>query len=291
MVKLAERFVDDLEGLSDLPTHSPVLAQLLATLGRDDASLTDVAAIIRDDPVLSARVLRAANSVVYAARTPVATIREALLRLGFLTVRRLAMVVSLYTAVPSRKHQAAHEAYWQHSLGVAHASEAIARRVPEWPEEADPELLFLGGLLHDIGLLVLENHYPREYASVAEAAKAERMPFVAAERAVLETDHGELGALLARHWALPVAIEAMIRTHHEPETAAPAHRWSAHVVHLADFVCGSEGIGDFRENASEGVDAATCQALGIGVDIVPDIVEETHQEVRRALSLLHIVST
>jgi len=65
MPTLTERFVADIEGLSDLPSLSPVLAHLIATLGREDASVAEVAAIIRQDPVIAARVLRSANSAAY----------------------------------------------------------------------------------------------------------------------------------------------------------------------------------------------------------------------------------
>src|SRR5213593_1618739 len=91
MPTLTERFVADIEGLSDLPSLSPVLAHLIATLGREDASVAEVAAIIRQDPVIAARVLRAANSAAYIGRSPVSSIRDALLRLGLARIRRLAL--------------------------------------------------------------------------------------------------------------------------------------------------------------------------------------------------------
>jgi len=127
MLTLTERFVADIEGLSDLPSLSPVLAHLIATLGREDASVAEVAAIIRQDPVIAARVLRSANSAAYIGRSPVSSIRDALLRLGLARIRRLALVASLYDAVPVRGTRAAREIFWQHSLGVAHGSEIIAR--------------------------------------------------------------------------------------------------------------------------------------------------------------------
>src|SRR5207247_1703625 len=100
--------------------------RLVATPGREDASVAEVAAIIRQDPVIAARVLRSANSAAYIGRSPVSSIRDALLRLGLARIRRQALVASLYDAVPVRGTRAAREIFWQHSLGVAHGSGLIA---------------------------------------------------------------------------------------------------------------------------------------------------------------------
>src|SRR5216117_2630321 len=174
MLTLTERFVADIEGLSDLPSLSPVLAHLIATLGREDASVAEVAAIIRQDPVIAARVLRSATSAAYIGRSPVSSIRDALLRLGLARIRRLALVASLYDAVPVRGTRADRELFWQHSLGVAHGSEIIARYAVGSPEDLDPESVFLAGLLHDLGLLVLESHYPKESSAVKRYRHSER---------------------------------------------------------------------------------------------------------------------
>lgn len=286
MASLTERFVADIEGLSDLPSLSPVLAQLIATLGREDASVVEVAAIIRQDPVITARVLRSANSAAYAGRSPVASIREALLRLGLVRIRRLALVASLYDAVPVRGARTAREAFWLHSLAVAHGSEIVARHASGAPEDFDPETAFLSGLLHDIGLLVLENHYPREAAAVKRYADTEGVPGCVAELAVLETDHGELGALLTTHWSMPDTITAAIRAHHRLELAPDQHRWAAAVVHLADHLAGSQNIADLEEGAAATFNPVASAVLGLAPEALAPLVEEIRAETARAASVL-----
>lgn len=286
MESLTERFVQDIEGLSDLPSLSPVLAQLVATLGHEDASVVDVSQIIRQDPVIAARVLRAANSAAYAGRAPVVSIREALLRLGLARIRRLALVASLYAAVPVRGTRAARDAFWRHSLGVAHAAEILARHATVVSDSADPESAFLGGLLHDIGLLVLESHYPRECAMARRHAVAEQIPLPAAEQAVLGVDHAELGALLATHWSLPASITAAIRAHHRIDGAPPEYRWEASVVHLADYLVSREGLGDLQEGSVIAFDAGVYAELGLTPDAMRDVVTEASAEARRAAMVL-----
>src|SRR5207249_10681609 len=102
MLTLTERFVADIEGLSDLPSLSPVLAHLIATLGRVGASVAEVAAIIRQDPVIAARVLRTATTAAYIGRSLVSSIRDVLLRLGLARIRRLPLVSRLFDDVALR---------------------------------------------------------------------------------------------------------------------------------------------------------------------------------------------
>ena len=286
MPTLTERFVADIEGLSDLPSLSPVLAHLIATLGREDASVAEVAAIIRQDPVIAARVLRSANSAAYAGRSPVSSIRDALLRLGLARVRRLALVASLYDAVPVRGTRAAREIFWHHSLAVAHGSEIIARYAVGGPEDLDPESVFLAGLLHDLGLLVLESHYPKESTAVKRHADAKGVPLCKAEVEILQTDHGELGALLATHWTMPDSIAAAIRAHHRLDQAPAEYRWNAAVTHLADYLVSQEAIADLKEGSAVNFDNAAVETLGLFPEALALITEETRTEARKAAAVL-----
>jgi putative nucleotidyltransferase with HDIG domain len=286
MPTLTERFVADIDSLSDLPSLSPVLAHLIATLGREDASVAEVAAIIRQDPVIAARVLRAANSAAYVGRSSVSSIRDALLRLSLARIRRLALMASLYDAVPVRGTQATREIFWQHSLAVAHCSEIIARHAIGAPEDLNPESVFLSGLLHDLGLLVLESHYPKEASAVKRHAEANGMPLSLAELEILETDHGELGALLATHWMMPESITAAIRAHHRFDLAPASYQWNAAAIHLADNLVSQEAIGDLNEGSPVRFSNAAVEALGLIPETVLQITEETRRDAGKSAAAL-----
>ncbi|MBI1848030.1 MAG: HDOD domain-containing protein [Candidatus Rokubacteria bacterium] len=286
MATLTERFVHDIEGFADLPSLPAVLGHLIATLGRIDASLPEIAEIIGQDPVLAGRVVRTANSAALAGKAPVATIRDALMRLGLLTVRRLALVVSLYSAVPLRTRHLEHKAFWRHSLGVAHAAQLLAMRAPERPDDAEPEQLFLAGLLHDMGLLVLDTHYSREFAAVREYATREGVPFCAAEVAALGADHGELSQLLVAHWGLPAALGIAIRSHHRLSLAPAAQRWNASVLHLADLLCSQEGLGDLEEGSAERVDESAFDALGLTPETLTPVADDIRAQVDSAAAFV-----
>jgi putative nucleotidyltransferase with HDIG domain len=281
MAQLTERVVKDFAGRSDLPPLPAVALQLVATLGRNDTYMEDVAEIVRQDPAIASQVLRAANSAALGGRARIETISEALPRLGLLHVRRIALVASARTALPAPKGLFPHESFWAHSLAVAHACEIIANRSADIPADVAPEVMFLAGLLHDIGLLALACYYPEEYAAIASAAESRSISFYEAEQVDLSTDHGEIGATLASHWQLPASIVAAIRTHHRPRSAEPEHRLIARIVHLADHLAARAGA-QFPQGTPDDLDQTASVALGVGSAKLFQICAEIRAEVRRA---------
>jgi HD-like signal output (HDOD) protein len=289
-----EQIAEDLQALGDLPTLSPVVAHLTATLSRDDVGLLEVEEIILRDPVVAAKVLSAANAAAYASHTPTTTIRAALMRLGLVRVRRLALLMSLYNAMPGQR--ALEVAYWRHSLAVAHAADVVARYATCRPADANPDTVFLAGLLHDLGVLVLADHYPRHHAAVVaartprgpgpDAAPRGNLPRWEAEREVLGLDHGTIGACLAEHWAFPSEITAAIQFHHRPAEAPPEHAWATAVVHVADAAAASEPAWDLGEGAVLLPDAPALAALGLAGAALDTMLEEMRTEARRATTTL-----
>jgi len=283
MATLAARFANDLDGMTDLPSLPPVLGQLLGTVDRADVGLAEVAEVISSDPGLAAQLLRVANSAAYGARVPAATVRDSLLRLGLREVRRLAVVLSLYGSFSKPGGGFDHDLFWTHSLGVAHAAARVARGVGGNPAEGlEPEAVFLAALLHDLGLLVLASHYPREYASVRSLVASSGMPWSGAEMELLQTDHGEIGAILVAHWHLPEAAVAALRWHHRSADAPPEWKRLVHTIQLAESVCTEAGVADLAEGNEGAIEAGVGTELGLDEADVTALVEETRTQAMRA---------
>jgi len=286
-----ERIRENLQLLGDLPSLSPVVAQLISTLGREDVSVGDVEAIIRRDPVIAAKVVSSANAAAYASHTPTTSIRGALMRLGLLRIRRLAVLISLYNAVPGR--EAFQEAFWRHSLAVAHAVEVVAREVAASKPGigVNPDMVFLSGLMHDIGLLVLASHYPKQYTAVGALAGDRGIPLWEAEVELLGVDHGEIGACLIEHWALPSEIAQAARYHHRLALAPAEHRWVAAVLQLGDVACSDEPSWDLGEGVTLDSANAAREALGLSLDGLAPIIDAACAEAREATSALERVGS
>ena len=278
---------DDLKRLAKLPPLSPVVAQLTATLSGEDVDFRDVERIIRRDPVIAARVIGAANAAAYAGHAPTASIHAAIMRLGVLAVRRLAFLLSLYNAVPVPA--AERKAFWRHSLAVAYAADVITRHVPTWATGGQVDNAFLAALLHDLGLLALGRHYPKENATIVARAAEDRVARWQLEREILGIDHAEIGGRLADHWAFPETITTVIAFHHEFAAAPEPARWLAAVVALADSLCNEDEGATLGEGARVGTIEEAVAMLGLPPDALGRIVDETRADSARDLLVLETI--
>jgi putative nucleotidyltransferase with HDIG domain len=284
----ARRIGDNLQLLAELPPLSPVVAQLTGTLSSDDVDFRDIEGIIRRDPVIAARVISAANTVAYGGHGPTASIHTAIMRLGVIAVRRLAVLLSLNQAVPGTA--AERQAFWRHSLAVAHAANVIARHAVKQPAGANAEHAFLSALLHDLGLLALGRHHAREDAMVVAFASENRIARWQVERQMLGVDHAQLGARLAAHWAFPEGITRVIEFHHDFAAAPAPAQWLAAVVALADALCNEDEASSMCEGAQVETIEGTIALLGLAPDALGLIVDETRADSARDLLVLDTIS-
>ena len=278
---------ENLQHLAELPPLSPVVAQLTATLSSDEVDFRDVERIIRRDPVIAARVISSANAAAYAGHSPTGSIHTAIMRLGVLAVRRLAFLLSLFNAVPGTA--AERQAFWRHSLAVAHAANVITRHAAT-PTGTQGEYAFLAALLHDLGLLALVRHHAREDAMVVAFATENRMARWQVERQILGVDHAQIGARLAAHWAFPEPITTVIAFHHDFAAAPETSRWLAAVVALADALCNEDETSSLHEGAQVETIEATVVLLGLAPDALGTIVDETRADAARDLLVLETLS-
>ena len=281
------RFHEDLDRLDHLPSLPAVVTRLIEMLDDPLASAMDVAYTLREDPPLTARVLRMANSPVYGGRFRIMSVPQAVLRLGMLEIQKIVMSLGVIRSVLGQGRRLDYRAFWQHSLTVALASESLAEMLPAQDGQRE-DSIFATGLLHDIGRFVLDQFYPEEYDAAVALMHAEHLPQRTAERRLLGTDHAELGGLLARHWRLPDPIVAGIWHHHDPEAALPSLRWNALVVHVAEQTCVAHGLGDPLEGEPVAEPAAEWEALGLDPSRVKQVVSATIIGARKSAVLLAI---
>ena len=204
-----------IEAANRLPPLPASLTQLAAIVATDDFALRDLIDVVSYDPVLTARLLRAANSASSAAASEVATVRDAVVRLGAGPVLAIAMGGTVGSRVRRSSADAATVAsLWSHSVATAVACEVVKG----FAAVEVPVAAMTAALLHDIGKLVLaETLTPHILQLLEEVAAAENLDTKDAEMAVLLVDHGELGAVASRAWQLPEDITDAIEHHHTPE--------------------------------------------------------------------------
>ena len=238
-----------LRSMLGLPAFSPVLNRLLATLGREDASISTIADIIQKDTVIAGNILKLVNSAMYGRRGVVTSLTHASSLLGLNRLRNAVLGMSV-----SRMWNQAHvEPGWStarfnlHAVATALLADLLAQRVPvEFPEGA-----FLAGLFHDVGKLICAVGLKDEHASVVELHGQGGRTWVECEREVLGFTHAELSAGAIERWKLPAPIREAARHHHDPEfleSSVPlGTRTLALVVHCADEYVKSLGLAVEKE--------------------------------------------
>jgi HD-like signal output (HDOD) protein len=193
------------------------MMQLLARLARRNCEVPELAALIEKDPLLSAQVLRMANSAVFGRAQQITTVGHAISMIGVGTLRKFALgssisnLFSKFRSAPSFSMTR----FNLHSVATATLVEAISDEVPiEFPEGA-----FIAGILHDVGRLLIAVILPDDFENVASLYALRDVPLFECEREILEVDHAELSALAVGRWELAEPIQRAVRCHHDPDRA------------------------------------------------------------------------
>ncbi len=230
--------------IHNLPTPPIVFSQITKVINNPDTSAYEIGGIIAEDPALTAKVLKLTNSSFYGIPRTITNVKQAIVILGLDAIKSLVISASVFDAFSKNKVLDTEylENFWRHSLLVAFMAKIISRfRKTSNLQEA--EIAFSGGLLHDIGKLILISHLPDEYLKIkAIQEKESAMSEIDIESDVLQFNHAHLGSYMAGKWNLPEEICDAIMNHHSEE-ALPTNILSA-VIHLADYLGHKNGLSD-----------------------------------------------
>ena len=254
--------IRDAHDLEPLPQSVARLSELLS---EPDTDLSSIVECVEFDQGLTSRLLRVANSAVSGARSPIATVRGAVVRMGLGTVMSLAMasVVQRKMRVAVPEYELKEGEFWYHSVAAAVAAE----RMGDHCRSSLPAETFTAALLHDLGKLILSRYLDADVRRVLTMAVTDgELESYRAEYEVLGVHQGEIGGLAAQHWRLPEPIVKAIIYHHEPEQGGEP---ICHAVHLASTIaaaiCGEQPDGPSEEE----ICPATFEALGLDPSRLP----------------------
>jgi putative nucleotidyltransferase with HDIG domain len=267
----------------DLPAMPPVVLRVLEMAQDTDTTVDDLKRVIEVDPGLTMKLLRVANSAYYRRVREVVSIDHAILALGFRTVLSLAMASSTKAVFDQCGEASARvrRTLWEHSISTAFVASDLGRFAKE---SVDTELCFVGGLLHDIGKLVILRHFPEPFARIGREASDPQAALLA-EEALLGFRHDVLGAHLATEWELPEPLVRVIRYHHDVD-AADANRREAAVIALADHATTQAGWNFFPPQAAPWEGAPGMETLGFEVEPLQERMTEVRAHVEELKSIL-----
>jgi HD-like signal output (HDOD) protein len=203
--------------LKEVPPFRPVAVQLLNLVSDVSQPLPRVVSLLRTDAVLTAEVLRLANSPLLGCRSEIKNILQALAFLGMERVNSLIVTTAMRVlAGPSSGHLA--RACWRHNLATA----VLCDRLAQFQRIAQ-ERAYLSGLIHDIGRLALLRAFPDYEKNMTEAA-AEGKNLLATEKGLYGMDHTEAGRWLLAQWGCPLDLQIVASLHENPGAAPSRDR-------------------------------------------------------------------
>lgn len=263
---------------NDLEALPASVTRLAAIAAKEDWDVREVEQTVSLDQALSLRLLRAANSAASAARMPIATIRDAVVRVGLGTLVSMAAAGSvqrrLTGAIP--EYGLIEGELWRHSVGAALAAEAAQG----FCDVTLPPETHAAALLHDVGKLVLARFLDPDVLRVLTLAREEgHLSSLRAETELLTVHHGELGGLIAQNWQLPPRLVTGIIHHHTPDLANDI---VADVVHVANVAAKRVGAGHALDEDERHVHPASLARLRLtekGFDSLCRMVERRLEQV------------
>jgi putative nucleotidyltransferase with HDIG domain len=240
-VKSVTELKEKILGISELPTLPAVVIEIIELVQHESASsAADVAQVMNRDPVLTASVLRLANSAGYSRRANVETLDQALVVLGYNVISNLVQSFAVIQAFKDREFEEDFDldAFWDHSVGTAEISRSLAARIGLNFGGAE----FTAGLIHDIGKVILELYFHRDFSRALKASRAGKTPLYEKERKIWGVDHTDIGAWLAEKWQLPKRLVDVIHNHHNVQAESDDQTLVA-VVHLSNTLAKVADIG------------------------------------------------
>jgi HD-like signal output (HDOD) protein len=258
----------------------PVLPEVVRAVFRtaDDASSSSRALekLILYDPALTAKVIRVANSPMYGtARVP--TVGRALAVLGLSKARSLLISLVLQQLVVGRQESRRfnqHD-YWSHSIAVGSA----ARLIASYSSPLLTDALYCAGIMHDIGILVMDKFCPEVIDAVIAAAEMSRKPLHEAEPDVASFGHADVAKLLALHWGMDDMTTQAIGFHHKPNAAGP-FELEAKILNAADSLAHMAGYTNQAPLCtSYELTAEQLQAVGVPIEELESLKERLTNEV------------
>lgn len=283
MEQSIQAMIDDMADLVSLPDIYFRVTEVMDDPDHDAARLGE---IISHDPALTAKILRVVNSAYYGMPAKIERVSRAVSIIGERELHSLLLASAAVETLNRIPNQLVNIAdFWRHSVFTG----IIARLLGRQCHVLHNERLFVAGLLHDIGKLVIYHHAP-ELAEKVLLQAAETNGFLfEAEQNILGFTHAEVGGALAQAWNLPPMLVEAVRCHHQPDQAE-AHPLEAALVHIANSVVNALAPGEpVDENLLTevpGFHPASLQTTGVRGEMLPDVVEQAAAQAGEVMDII-----
>jgi HD-like signal output (HDOD) protein len=270
---------DLLRGYVEVSSLPLIHLRLEEAINNPKKSMSDIAKIIRDDPGLTARLLRIVNSAFYSFPSRVETISQAVTIVGTQQLSALALatsVMKMFKGLP--EDLVSMDSFWRHSIACGLA----ARQLGTVRREANAERFFVAGMLHDIGRLVMFTKLTEPSREILMIAKQEQRLLYEIERERLGFTHAVVGGVLLQTWKLPTSLEETVMYHHNP-MAATRFPVETATIHVADVIVHAMDLGSSGERFVPPMDPEAWERLNLTPSVLASVEEQIDRQYQDAL--------
>lgn len=277
----SQKVLQILSALGDLPASPSVVSLVMGMTSDLNTDISQLSQALSADQSLTAKALKLSNSPLYGRARGVASIEEAIMVLGFFTLRSLVIATATHAMFKGSGKNSLVESLWDHSLATGIASRLIAKKLGHPCVEES----YLAGLLHDIGKLILTQKFPDEYASLVSRHKKEDIELDELEQNKFGFSHADLGEALLEKWEFPPDLIYAVANHHNPDIAAELNSAASIplIVNLANGIAKCIGAGFKTLAADDLAEFESLKALKLPDEDLLTIIEaltENFQEER-----------
>ncbi|MFZ5594180.1 MAG: HDOD domain-containing protein [Pseudomonadota bacterium] len=273
---------DLVKGISGLASLPEVCVRVNEMAENPRYSAADIGKVISQDTALTARLLKIANSPFYSHVSRVDTISRAVALIGARELRDMVLAMYAMKTFPDISSELVDmESFWRHNICCG----VVGKILAPYCHVLHAERLFVAGLLHDIGHLVMYHKIPELMRVVLRRARDSGIPVEEIEREVLHFDHAQVGAELLRLWRLPESLQEIVGFHHEP---AKSERFTleAAIVHIAGVIANRIDSAATHSEDIQAIDPIAWEITGLTEEIVEAILPEARVRFVEAQLLL-----
>lgn len=258
--------------LDDFPSLPQSLHQVLSELEAAGATASSLESIIGEDPMLTARILRVANSAAYGSAKKISSVARAVTVLGFDEVRNLVVALSLSGSFSCDLNVDEFNVrqLWLHLVATARVAQLLALQIPT----LKPDEMFTAGLIHDLGRVLSCLYLQEEMRQIIETCGNEGVSMLESEQRS-GLSHAEVGTFLATKWGFSDLLASVVRYHHAP-AGAGNHEQAAALVYLADGIAKKLGLG--WDLAVENDKLLVPRCLGLSGEAVKTAAKRLYEE-------------
>lgn len=218
--------------IEQLPTLPIVSERIMQVIDDENATFKEIVGIVEKDQALALKLLKIANSSFYGSLSKVSSLEHAMIKLGMREVKSIVLGFSVQNFFPDTKNGAFdRKRFWEHAVVVSQVAKLLGTHF----RIGNDDSLFLSGLVHDMGKVVLDQYFHKEFLEIIDEVSSNGSTFSQAEKNILGTTHYQIAAKILKQWHFPNNVAFQVLYHHAPWHDHP-YQTNSIIIYLANIL-------------------------------------------------------